>query len=444
MTVATAALVLPLLFAPSDDVDSASSAPALRPVAAKAGPTSPVGFPRGASATRFRGTAFDTCTAPSESAMAAWRGSPYRALGIYISGAERSCAQPELSADWVQAVTRQGWRLLPIHLGRQAPCSGRTDSPKIRAAVAAEQGVDAAATAVTSARALGLRPGSALYLDMEHYDAAKAACRDTVLRFVSGWTRGLHRRGYLSGVYANLSSGAVHLSQAHDSAAYLRPDALWIARWDNSSALSGWADVPDRQWANHQRVKQYRGDHLETHGGVTMNIDSDSVDAPVATVLRTFKVTRKNRVAARSGPRRRYRAVRTYSAGDRLRVVCQAQGALVRRSRVWDKLGNGRYVPDAFVSTPSRRGFSGRLPRCTYPEQVTSVPRVALRRGPRSSSRVVGRLPAGALAQVVCQLRGSRVGPTRVWNQLRNGAWVSDRFLAGGGTSGFSRGVPRC
>ena len=48
-----------------------------------------------------------------------------------------------------------------------------------------------------------------------------------------------------------------------------------------SSVSAGWAGVPDYRWAVHQRGKQYRGDHTETYGGVTLNIDNDRFDAPV-------------------------------------------------------------------------------------------------------------------------------------------------------------------
>ena len=55
-----------------------------------------------------------------------------------------------------------------------------------------------------------------------------------MLTYVSAWTKELHRLGYLAGMYANLSSGAKHLSEAYVSTAYARPDALWIARWDGN------------------------------------------------------------------------------------------------------------------------------------------------------------------------------------------------------------------
>ena len=35
-------------------------------------------------------------------------------------------------------------------------------------------------------------------------------------------------------------------------------------------------------WANHQRLHQYRGGHNDTYGGAELNVDSDYVDAATA------------------------------------------------------------------------------------------------------------------------------------------------------------------
>jgi len=243
-----------------------------------------------ATTTRLAGLAFDTCAAPSVDAMRAWRSSPYRGVGVYIGGPNRTCSQPELTASWVTEVSRMSWRIVPIYLGRQAPCTYRgPGSVNIDPARAAAQGAASAADAVAKARALGMAPGSAIYGDMEHYHPANAACRTTVLRYLSAWTKELHRRGYLSGAYAHLYSGAKHLSKVYSST---RPDALWIARWDGDPSLTGWPDIPDTQWAGGQRGKQFHGPHDETHGGVTMNIDRDNFKAPVATVSRVSRSRR--------------------------------------------------------------------------------------------------------------------------------------------------------
>src|SRR5215475_1240800 len=69
--------------------------------AAVAEPSTSVPYASGGAATRYAGPAFDTCTAPPLSTMQAWLASPYRAIGIYIGGTNRGCAQPQLTSSWV-------------------------------------------------------------------------------------------------------------------------------------------------------------------------------------------------------------------------------------------------------------------------------------------------------------------------------------------------------
>src|SRR5215469_17576508 len=75
-------------------------------------PATTVGYPAGASATRYAGQAFDTCTAPPLATMQAWAASPYRAVGVYVGGQNRTCAQPELTSTWVRSVADLSWRLI--------------------------------------------------------------------------------------------------------------------------------------------------------------------------------------------------------------------------------------------------------------------------------------------------------------------------------------------
>ena len=66
-----------------------------------------------AGATDFTGKGFDACTAPSAATMATWpRLSPYRAVGVYIGGSDRACAQPA-SARGHRCITT--WRPIPAH-----------------------------------------------------------------------------------------------------------------------------------------------------------------------------------------------------------------------------------------------------------------------------------------------------------------------------------------
>ena len=101
---------------------------------------------------------FDACTAPSVRAMKAWK-AKYSAIGIYIGGQNMACDYGNLSASWVKSVHAQGWSLLPLYVGLQAPCN-RFPAP-IHKAQAAAQGRAAANTAVADAVNFGLGQGYA-------------------------------------------------------------------------------------------------------------------------------------------------------------------------------------------------------------------------------------------------------------------------------------------
>ncbi|HSI93645.1 MAG TPA: glycoside hydrolase domain-containing protein [Jiangellaceae bacterium] len=408
-------------------------------------PETPVTYPSGSSANRASGLGFDTSSAPSLAALKAWKGtSPYTTVNIYFGGNNRACAQPELTKAWVRDATKMGWKLLPTYMGHQPSCMFGNKPYRYTASNATSRGTADAKDAIVKAKELGLRAGSALYADVEHYDRTDSSCRTAVLRYVSAWTTTLHAAGYLAGVYAHQDSGLRDLSANYNSTTYARPDAVWMARWDGNTALTGWPTAPNSQWAFWQRAKQYRGDHNETWGGVTINIDSDSLNAPVATVARSYKVTSKTALNARKGPSSTYAIVTSYAPGKSLSVVCQGSGQKVGTTSVWDRLTTGAWVSDYYMSTPSSTGFTSQLPRCTYPGQVTTTSLNA-RTGPGASYPITGNpLPRGALAWVMCQKAGSKVGTTSVWNKLRDGRWVSDYYVSNRSNTSWSAPVPRC
>ncbi|WP_280677313.1 glycoside hydrolase domain-containing protein [Kitasatospora sp. MAA19] len=219
-----------------------------------------------ASATNYTGKGFDACTAPSGSAMNAWMtSSPYRAVGIYIGGAKRACAQPNLTASWVQQQQAGGWAFMPMYVGVQA---SKIVSP-------ASEGANAADDAVSQAQALGFGPGTILYYDMEDYAPQYSGA---VLGFLTAWTNELHAWGYNSGVYSSSSSGMKDLAANAGNSAYTMPDAVFSANWNGQEDTNDPA-IPAGYWSNHQRVHQYASPKdPETWGGFTIGIDQDYLD----------------------------------------------------------------------------------------------------------------------------------------------------------------------
>ncbi|MQY13196.1 hypothetical protein SRB5_33390 [Streptomyces sp. RB5] len=242
----------------------------------------------------YNGRGFDACAAPSTAAMNAWQASsPYSAVGVYISGSFRGCSQPNLTASWVTSQTNNGWRLFPIDVGRQAPCTSFSLKMSTDPATAKSQGVTAAAAAITAAANLGIPAGSAIYSDIEGY-ASTASCKASVLSYLSGWTQRLHQSGYLSGFYSSASSGIRDAAAEYNNTAYTRVDHLYYAWWNGVADTNTGSYVPSTYWANHQRIHQYAGEVTESYGGYSINIDRDQLDLGTGTTPPTPTCTGVN------------------------------------------------------------------------------------------------------------------------------------------------------
>ena len=218
-----------------------------------------------AGATSYTGEGFDACAAPSAAYMSAWQSaSGYGAVGIYVGGSERACAQPNLTAAWVAQQASAGWHFMPIYVGPQAEF-GQITSP-------ASQAVAAAEDAVTQAAALGFGPGTPIYYDMEAYPAAQ---EKDALAFMSAWTTELHAEGYKSGIYSSSSSGVTDLVANFTTDAM--PDVIWDALW-NGQANTTDPVIPATDWADNDRAHQFNGGNDETYGGDTIDVDQDYLD----------------------------------------------------------------------------------------------------------------------------------------------------------------------
>lgn len=236
-------------------------------------PNLPAGTPRG----------FDACAAPSATTMSKWRASsPYQSVGVYIGGANRACAQPNLTKTWVNTVWTQGWKLLPIWVGPQAPCTTLSRVTKLPAGAseALAEGMRQATQAANAADALGLGWLAPIYYDMEAYPRG-GACTQAIQSFTDGWVHQLNTRGYIAGMYSSLCSGILDQAASASNPARRQLNTIWIAAWNNRPQIYGFGDpckLSNTLWNDHQRTHQYTGGHNETWGGVTINIDSNAVD----------------------------------------------------------------------------------------------------------------------------------------------------------------------
>ncbi|MGH3302446.1 MAG: glycoside hydrolase domain-containing protein [Streptosporangiaceae bacterium] len=215
----------------------------------------------------YVGLGFDTCTAPSSGAMQAWlRYSPYRAVGIYIGGADRACDQPNLTAAWVQQQVAAGWRFIPMYAGPQTAL-GQLTAPS-------QQGVADADDAVAQAQSLGFGPGTPVYYDMEAYLPFESA---SALQFLAAWTSQVHELGYAAGVYAGSDSGVADLAQHYQNGAATTPDVIFDALW-NGEANTDDGHYLAGEWPGGLRLHQFSGNASQSFGGDSMVIDQDYLD----------------------------------------------------------------------------------------------------------------------------------------------------------------------
>jgi hypothetical protein len=325
-----------------------------RPARAAALPIAPRVAPRAtaSAAEPFAGLGFDACSAPSSRTMAAWAASPYRAIGIYIGGANSACAQPNLTTSWVGAQLAAGWHLIPTYVGLQSPTSSCGSCAKLSSSRATTQGTEDAEDAVAQAQSVGIGAGNPIYFDMESYTRTTSATRAT-LTFLAAWTERLHALGYVSGVYSSSASGIADIA-AEVGTGYAAPDDLWMANW-NGQANTLDPYVSSSSWSLHQRLHQYRGGHDETYGGITINLDNDYVDGatvgafapaptlPPLTVSRVKATASRVKVRVRCG----------WAAGE----TCPGQ--IVMRSHV--------RLP------PARRGAPSRTVRVAIAHRAFSL-----------------------------------------------------------------------
>src|SRR5680860_93864 len=375
--------------------------------------------------------------------------SPFWAVGIYIAGSMRSCkAQPNLDAAWVARQSRNGWRLLPLTVGRQASCSTQdryTDrisaNPARKYAAARAQGRAEAASSVRAARALGIPARSTLWYDIEHYDIGNDGCRRSTLRFLSAWTTRLHSLGYRSGVYSSASSGIAALDHADEETpgTYVMPDRIWFG-WSNGRANT----VLDPDWGRpsswaRNRVHQYQLDTSATYGGVTIHIDRNFMEVGGGSAA--------PRAPRTCGVRVDFPRYRHLVRGKKGAQVMAAQ-CLLRQKRLYRSQPMGlRYnratyrAVRQFQSTRSLR-VTGKLTRGTWTALLSDGPaplvkvgsaRHAVRRVQRALNaagparlEVTGVFDGATTRAVRAYQKGRRLRHTGVvaeatWTQLKSG-----------------------
>lgn len=154
--------------------------------------------------------------------------------------------------------------------------------------------------------------GTLVVYDMEGYSNT-ATCKAAVKEFMQGWV---------------------------DQLAVARPPKfVWAANWDNNPSTSTLSCASGTSWASHQRLKQYQGDHNETYGGVTINIDSNCANGPLAPTGGGVKTADGVHVDTLCGRATVMRFERVQSEANARAVAMKAGGAV-------SQLGGSISAPD--------------------------------------------------------------------------------------------------
>ncbi len=234
----------------------------------------------------IQGQGFDACQLPSVAKMQTWWDhSPYSFFGLYLGGIHFASFCTKADAAWVKAVHQQGWSFVPTWVGPQAPCTSYAHKMSADPAISFVEGRQEAQAASAAAASMGLTNygwgGTVIYYDMETFGGASPACRQAAASFINGWDQRLRELGNFAGGYG------AHNSYVQDWALIENvPTDVWAASWyannyDPYASVNGISWL-NGLWTNHQRIRQYAGDHSENWGGVGLGIDSDVADGIVA------------------------------------------------------------------------------------------------------------------------------------------------------------------
>ena len=240
----------------------------------------------------FKGHAFDACEIPELAKMQTWiTASPFRAVNLYIGGISRACRNLPLTASYIRSMYSQGWLFIPTWVGPQAPCTNFRNRFSYDENEAYQQGVDNANQAVDKLKSLNLTnpdgSGSIVYYDLESFPYS-SQCSAAARSFVNGWTARLQQLGTRSGLYATSSNLTQNTFWSLPQPPPNEPYAVWIAEWYKTPGFRADETVWDRRyltndyWKYDQRIAQYSGTFTGTWGGVSISIDPDVSEGPVA------------------------------------------------------------------------------------------------------------------------------------------------------------------
>ena len=277
------------------------------------------------SASTFTGYAFDACNAPSQATLSAWLASPYRALGIYIGGAEPGLREPAALGHLGGGRRRE--RLEPDPALRRPAGAVRrpvTGSPGSTPASAASQGTAAADDAANRVRRARRSPSAA------RSTSTWRPTRSTTRRAPSR-SRASSARGRPSSTRSATSPASTAAPPRRCATCSRwrrpapRPTTIWIGDWNGVESVFGDPYVPDIALDKPPAAAPVPGRPRRDLGRGDVEVDSSYVDGAVVGTTGTRR--RRRRPARRRPARRSQSSAGSVSSADGISTVSWPAGA---------------------------------------------------------------------------------------------------------------------
>ena len=228
---------------------------------------------------------FDSCQFPTTSDMSTWiTYSPYRWHSIYIGGESAGCPAGGISS-WLNTVEGQGWNFEYTWVGLQPPCSNYANTFSSNTTTAETEGENDAYYALQQLSADGVANnavGTPIIFDLE--TAGNGTCQAAVNAFIQGWVNYLNEYpAEIPGVYGSVCGSNLAALATLSPA----PSFIWGSDPDNNpntavldDGPNGCGGVPNGDWTNQQRLKQYVVQvQSPSYGGVSLPIDEDCANS---------------------------------------------------------------------------------------------------------------------------------------------------------------------
>jgi archaellum component FlaF (FlaF/FlaG flagellin family) len=198
------------------------------------------------------------------------------------------------------------------------------------------------------------------------------------------------------------------------------------------------------------RIRFFAGLLCSTALAIAVAMSAAPTMASASTGFGPYATTASPSLNERSGPSTSASVVGSLAYNSTIYIGCQTQGSNVNGSTVWDQLTNGSFVSDDWVNTPVFDTWTPGIPQCSSqpaghgPYLTTASPSLSERQSPSTSAPIVGSLSYQSSVYIICQAEGSVVAGSAIWDQLGNGAYVSDYWVSTPVFDNWTPGIPQC